>query len=96
MLGRAEDPCGPLDGTYCVFPSAVREPQNRGRLVHRDHWTVLAFWDRTADQRYGSNAAFLAKGTHDFVVMCEIARRHFPTVWARITASEPMLHAVDD
>ena len=85
-----------IDGTYCGSPSAeVREPQNRGRVVDVDGWTVLAFWDRTADERYGSNGAFIAKGTHDFEVMCEIGRRHFPSVWARITASEPMLKAVD-
>ena len=94
-----------LDGVHCGEEALGRrrrsepmswegnenaQPQNRARVLHKDGWTIFAFWDRTADRRFASNGAFVAKGTHDFDVMCEIARKHFPSVWARVTEREPM------
>ena len=71
------------------------QPQNRGRVVQQDGWTILAFWDRTKDSRFASNGAFLAKGSYDFDVMCEIGKRYFPAIWARLMKAGPMLAAAD-
>jgi hypothetical protein len=60
-------------------------PQVEGEagLHHKDGWTALCFWDRSIDGRGGCNSGFYAEGTYGAAAMIEIAREHFPTVWAR-------------
>ncbi len=53
------------------------------RLIHKDGWTSLGFWDRTVDTRPGSCAAFVSTGTHTEEAMVKLAKEHFPKVWAR-------------
>lgn len=48
-------------------------------------WTAIGAWDRTCDPRGQCKAVFVAKGEHSEEAMKEIAARHFPAVWARIT-----------
>lgn len=69
-----------LDGT--LLPDG---PQREGlaQLVHGDGWTVLAFWDRSADPRPNSNSAFLLRGRHDFPTAVSLARHAFPAIWRR-------------
>ena len=46
--------------------------------------TVIACWDRSADSRRNSNAAFIVEGEHDIATALAIARQHFPDQVARI------------
>lgn len=73
-----------LDGAYC-YSGRERgyQPLGKALLHHVFGWSVLAFWDRSADHRGASNSAFLAEGEHDFDTMCRLAGEHFPTVWRR-------------
>lgn len=82
-----------IDGGFCPGAPApsdrLQRPtrsqvQGEAALHHLAGWTVLALWDRSVDTRGGSNAAFVALGTHDFTTMCAIAEAQFPTPWARV------------
>lgn len=82
-----------LDGAYCYSGrERGHQPLGAALIHHVFGWTVMAFWDRSADQRPGSNAAFLAEGEHDFDTMCRLAGEHFPSVWQRITTSFDVVH----
>ena len=86
-----------VDGGFC--PGAMREPdggvrraergpaqkQGLARLSHYNGWTILAFWDRSVDNRYGSNSAFLQPDYSSFDVMLAKAKEIFPWVWSRFT-----------
>lgn len=50
---------------------------------HRDGWTALGFWDRSVDNRPGSNSNFFFKGTHTFSEMKDLASKHFPNIVSR-------------
>ena len=65
----------------------AHQPQGVAQLRHCDGWTVLAWWDRTEDRRYGSNAALVAEGTLTAAEIIERGRMAFPTVWRRIEAA---------
>lgn len=71
-----------VDGGLCAPGPQV---QGRALLHHKDHWTALAFWDRSVDDRSGSNSVFLAEGDFDFGHMLQLAHEHFPQVFARFT-----------
>lgn len=66
-----------------------RGPETEGMayLHHVEGWTVVAWWDRSEDHRGGSNAAFLARGTHTLDAMLALARRAFPREMRRMEAS---------
>jgi hypothetical protein len=72
-----------------------RDEQTLGRatLHHRAGWTAMAMWDRSLDQRFNSNAAFIARGEHGFGEMLRLAREGFPDVLARIEAQAPLVEA---
>lgn len=73
-----------LDGGYC--PDQKKgEPQGLATLTHDKGWTVLAFWDRSGDDRFGSNSAFLVEGIFTFEEMVEQAQAAFPSIWTRFT-----------
>jgi hypothetical protein len=59
--------------------------QGWAAVHHLNGWTALAWWDRTGDQRHGSNAALFAKGTHTLEQMLVIGRRNFPRLFRRFT-----------
>jgi hypothetical protein len=58
-------------------------------LHHRERagvtWTALAFWDRSVDDRYGSNSVFILRGALSFEEAVTLAREQFPEVWARFS-----------
>jgi hypothetical protein len=64
---------------------AVRdEIEGQANVVSVDGWTILAFWDRSGDQRYGSHAAFVVRGEgRSFDDMVALARASFPELWKR-------------
>lgn len=73
---RGEPPRWPGDEAH--------QPQGVARLTHLDGWTVLGWWDRTGDQRFGSNSAFLARGTLTAEELARLGAETFPGVWARV------------
>ena len=70
-----------IDGGLC--PKGKEQVQGRALVHHRDGWTALSFWDRSADNRMGSSSTFLAEGEFDFVQMCALAAKCWPRIWAR-------------
>ena len=67
-------------------PHPSELPQTLG-VWHRtvvNGCTVIACWDRSADSRRNSNAAFIVEGEHDIATALAIARQHFPDQVARI------------
>lgn len=62
-------------------------PQEEGvaRLTHHNGWTILAFWDRTGDTRYGSNSNFIRGDLWDFKTMVAKAKETYPRLWERFT-----------
>lgn len=66
-----------VDGGLC--------PKGPGALRHcKDGWTCISFWDRSGDQRPGSNSNFLVQGEFSFAEMVALGRQQFPAVFARI------------
>lgn len=60
------------------------EVQGVAWLHHVEGWTVVAWWDRSEDDRHGSNAVFLAPGEHAFGEMLDLARKAFPREMERM------------
>lgn len=54
-------------------------------LHHRDGWTALAWWDRSVDPRYGSNAALFAPGNLTADQVLAVGREHFAGFLDRMT-----------
>lgn len=69
-----------LDGGFC--PEGA-QGEGLARLHCLRGWTVLAFWDRSADHRGNSHSTFLAEGNHDFHEMVGLVKETFPTIWKR-------------
>lgn len=63
-----------------------KKPQTEGlaTFVHVNGWTIISFWDRSADSRPNSNSAFLARGLHSFDEIVRMTRAAFPSVWDRL------------
>jgi hypothetical protein len=81
-----------LDGVYppggTAYTGGKRDYRNVevegvARVAHVDGYTVLAFWDRSADERGASNSAFVVEGEHDFDAALSASREAFPQVFAR-------------
>jgi hypothetical protein len=64
-----------------------RETQGEAYIHYVEGWTVLAWWDRSADRRWGCNANLLARGRHRFDAMLALGRQHFPREMARMEAA---------
>lgn len=60
------------------------EEQGRPHIAVINGWTVLGMWDRTGDERFGSNASFIFEGVHDLEEMKFLAATDFPALWSRI------------
>lgn len=76
-------PCVPyvLDGR--LLPPMLPKTEGRAELIHFKDWTILTFWDSSFDTRPGSNSAFIIRGVVDFDKAVEVAKEHYPQVWAR-------------
>lgn len=47
-------------------------------------WTILSFWDRTHDKRYGCCSSFVLKGALNFEDALAAAQEAFPQVFDKI------------
>jgi hypothetical protein len=70
-----------IDGGFC--PSG-RQAEGQATVSHLSGWTAVSFWDRSVDERPGSNSSFVARGNLSFDQMMALAREHFPQVIARL------------
>jgi hypothetical protein len=63
------------------------DPKVEGKavIIYFPGWTVISFWDRSADPRENSNSAFVIKGRILPKDALRIAERTFPTIFARFT-----------
>jgi hypothetical protein len=52
-------------------------------LHHKDGWTALSFWDRSVDDRYGSNSNFFINVELDWDDMIEECKATWPNIWKR-------------
>lgn len=90
-----------IDGGFCPGSSRAygrksrAEAEGEAALHHIDGWTVLALWDRSVDDRHGSNSNFVARGTHDYATMRAIAEARFPDVWCRFTFEIKLVESVE-
>ena len=79
------------DGTFAPHKSGCRKsycgcgsgPEGKATIQIIGGWTVVAFWDRSADGRGASNSVFMVRGEHTFEQVVSRTREAFPTVWAR-------------
>lgn len=66
---------------------APKDPkQIEGRAaVHnlKSGWTVVAWWDRSVDNRFGSNSALIMRGTHTLSEVLLAAADQFPELLPR-------------
>ena len=69
------------------YGNVVRDDQVEGhaRLNTIAGWTVLVWWDRTGDNRFGSHSNLLAPGTWTAEQLLEAGRLRFPWLFERIT-----------
>lgn len=72
-----------LDGA--LLPPQLPQDEGRAELIHLNGWTVLTFWDRSADRRGRSSSTFIILGVVDFSEAVSIAKEYYPQVWSRFT-----------
>lgn len=72
------------------------EAQGRGFVHYRDGWTIVSWWDRSADTRGGCCAVFLVEGRHRWAEAIAHARQVFPRELARMEAHYPVALAGAD
>lgn len=81
---REKTPWGPegwsLDGT--IAPKG--QPVRVAAIQHKDGWTAMGFWDKSVDERPGSNSVFIADGDYTFEEMLSHAKTYFPEIMDRI------------
>jgi hypothetical protein len=83
--GQFKCPLGnALDSTFA--PPFVNEREDATALTHIHNWTVLSMWDRSVDNRPGSNCAFVAPGRHTQTEMLARAGEVYPFIVARLKA----------
>lgn len=66
-----------------AYPIEEDQIEGWAELTHNQGYTVLSWWDRSQDVRYGCNASIIASGTHDEAGMLEIGRRCFVQIMGR-------------
>lgn len=83
--GRAQDAVVP--GFTRMYYDATKRVEDQPARLHAsaDGWTLILWWDRSADRRYGSYSAFAAP-LPDADAVEALARRTFPRVFARMDA----------
>lgn len=77
---------GHEDSGFCPPGAQVQGVVNH---VQVSGWSVVAWWDRSADKRPGSNSAFVAEGTFGELEMIAAAREQYPWVFARMKFEVP-------
>jgi len=61
------------------------QPEGFATVTRVAGLTIVAFWDRSGDRRFGSNSAFVADGEHCFDEVMAAAREAFPSIFKRFT-----------
>ena len=59
--------------------------QGHALIHHKDNWTAMAWWDRTIDERPGSNSVLFVEGTHNFHEMVGLLQ----TFWLEVFKRQP-------
>jgi hypothetical protein len=77
-----------IDGGF--VPKDRNRRHGDAKLWHAADWTILALHDYSRDQRGGSNANFLLRGTHTFEEVMADARKHFARQVELIEATGPI------
>lgn len=73
---------GPVaDGVFA--PNLPDQKEGIASVWHGNGWTILAFWDRSVDGRYGCSSTFYLRGDYDFDAALQQAQQWFPFVWER-------------
>ena len=62
------------------------QPEGVLRFVRQGGWTLVFWWDRSADRRFGSYSAIAFDAELPDAEALATARRFFPEVFARIEA----------
>lgn len=92
------DRFGPIDGWHLdgkYAPASPSEDETLFNLAHVNGFTVMAMWDRTADSRHKSNAAFVAAGTWPAGEMWALIDCEFPQISARLKAKREPVSSED-
>lgn len=79
----ADFPCTEYSFDGAFLPPRLPQVEGRATLLHLNGWTILTFWDRSADHRLNSCSAFALRGMFPFAEAVETSKRAFPKVWAR-------------
>jgi hypothetical protein len=85
-----------IDGKYPPKTKDIRENEKESSITHEQGWTILAMWDRSVDERYGSNAAFLIEGTYTKEQMWQIAKIYYKQIVNRLKAAPLELESIND
>jgi len=70
-----------LDGG--LLPPKMPQTQGRAELIHLKDWTIITFWDRSADTRGSSSSSFVIRGILDFTEAVRLAMKFYPQIWDR-------------
>lgn len=76
-------PCPPDTFDTGFIPPRGEQIEGAAYLNHINGWTVLSFWDRSADSRPKSCSNFISRGLWSFKEMCRGAAVVFPGIWKR-------------
>lgn len=89
------DPLGIVDAKYPprvgpdrrtrpdLMDYRAEAPQGQAALIHEKGWTLIAYWDRSQDERGNSNSAFAAEGDYTFEDLLTAAKEQWPWVFER-------------
>lgn len=83
--GMGADDCDWLRYLDGKLPPEGPEIEGVARLHYFNGCTLLAFWDRSVDQRGGCSSTFLLLGKLKFDEAVAAAKAAFPHVWQRFT-----------
>ena len=67
-----------------LLPPKSKQVEGEGHFLHVGAWTVLTFWDRSVDKRFGSCSAFIFRGIFTVAEMLAQIRWDFPAIWERL------------
>ena len=75
----------PVDVDGTLAPLIGRDELAEGRAAYKqiDKWACVSFWDRSGDDRGGSNSTFALLGQHTFDEVLAAARVSFPQLFER-------------
>lgn len=70
-----------LDGG--LLPPGLPQVEGRASTSHINGWTIMSFWDRSVDARYGCNSNFVLKGKFEFEEILQNSRYYFAPIFSR-------------